>query len=539
MRIYQPLAMAVALLTTTAAHAAPGTPHVTMGADLKQLIFDWEPVPGATHYRLFEDTGGGYTRVSDDIPAWRTRARLNVAVHLQRWSSTRYKVAACNRSGCTRSAEVNPQDLMLDTIGYFKASNTEAGDNFGRTVLVSADGQTLVVSAQGEDSNATGVNGNQANNGSPSSGAVYVYRRQGGQWTQEAYLKAGVNEPEQYFGSGYPFDFRAVAMNADGSLLAIGAPDEDVGGALNPGAVYIYARAESGSWSLTATLHSPSPLSNDYFGTSVDMSLDGRTLKVNTAQPQDGEGNPEMRTHIFVRPDDTWQHSVTLPPIHAGDFCQAVRLSGDGHTLVFNCISYQGNGIYVGTMKRSGDAWTVASVMATSSGMTNQPLALSHDGTVMALTEGNVPRAVRVYRWNGMNWTAIQGLAGPSSDPNGSPAWGYSIALSGNGRVLAIGDISGDVAGAGVSETATPGTEPQGMVVVYEYEDDDVPGWVFRSVVKAPNPQVEDLYGISISMNRNGRTLAVGAMFEDSAATGIDGNQNDESAQQAGAAYLY
>ena len=58
---------------------------------------------------------------------------------------------------------------------YVKASNTEANDNFGISVALSADGNTLAVGAYGEDSNATGINGNQADNSASSSGAVYVY----------------------------------------------------------------------------------------------------------------------------------------------------------------------------------------------------------------------------------------------------------------------------------------------------------------------------------------------------------------------------
>src|SRR5690606_9618911 len=46
---------------------------------------------------------------------------------------------------------------------YIKASNTDAGDGF-RRVSLSADGNTLAVGAPGEDSNATGINGNQDNN---------------------------------------------------------------------------------------------------------------------------------------------------------------------------------------------------------------------------------------------------------------------------------------------------------------------------------------------------------------------------------------
>ena len=56
---------------------------------------------------------------------------------------------------------------------YLKASNTGAGDWFGYSVAVS--GGTVVVGAYAEDSSATGVNGDQADNSASYAGAAYVF----------------------------------------------------------------------------------------------------------------------------------------------------------------------------------------------------------------------------------------------------------------------------------------------------------------------------------------------------------------------------
>ena len=58
---------------------------------------------------------------------------------------------------------------------YVKASNTGVNDLFGTSVALSGDGNTLAVGANGEGGNATGINGNQADNAASQSGAVYVY----------------------------------------------------------------------------------------------------------------------------------------------------------------------------------------------------------------------------------------------------------------------------------------------------------------------------------------------------------------------------
>ena len=81
---------------------------------------------------------------------------------------------------------------------YLKASNTGAGDCFGCSVAVSGD--TVVVGALGEDSNATGVNGNQSDNSAADAGAAYVFVRSGTTWSQQAYLKASNTGAGDLFG---------------------------------------------------------------------------------------------------------------------------------------------------------------------------------------------------------------------------------------------------------------------------------------------------------------------------------------------------
>ena len=58
---------------------------------------------------------------------------------------------------------------------YLKASNTEQLDWFGGAVAVSGD--TVVVGAVSEDSGATGVDGDQDDNGAAFAGAAYVFER--------------------------------------------------------------------------------------------------------------------------------------------------------------------------------------------------------------------------------------------------------------------------------------------------------------------------------------------------------------------------
>jgi hypothetical protein len=78
-------------------------------------------------------------------------------------------------------------DTSFEQQAYLKASNTGIGDEFGYSVAISGD--TIVIGALLEDSNATGVNGDQGDNSARVSGASYVFFI-----TREFLINAGLND---------------------------------------------------------------------------------------------------------------------------------------------------------------------------------------------------------------------------------------------------------------------------------------------------------------------------------------------------------
>ena len=98
---------------------------------------------------------------------------------------------------------------------YLKASNANIRDQFGFSVAISGD--TIVVGADLEDSNASGIDGDQDDNSATFAGAVYVFTRNGTVWSQQAYLKASNTDGGDVFGS-------AVAISGD--TLVVSAPEE-------------------------------------------------------------------------------------------------------------------------------------------------------------------------------------------------------------------------------------------------------------------------------------------------------------------------
>jgi hypothetical protein len=190
-------------------------------------------------------------------------------------------IEGCNFAGAvyvfTRTAGVWSQQA------YLKASNTNGptggGDQFGGSLALKGD--TLIVGAHAEDSCATGINGNQADEGCDGAGAVYVFTRSNNVWTQEAYVKLSHPGSQSFTGSsGFPLAF-------DGTTLAIGAGDSNCARGFNPtlgsndcgssGAVYLFTRTAS-SWSQRAYVKATNTDAYDFFGSSVAVT--GNTLVV-------------------------------------------------------------------------------------------------------------------------------------------------------------------------------------------------------------------------------------------------------------------
>jgi hypothetical protein len=183
---------------------------------------------------------------------------------------------------------------------YIKASNTAVGQLFGYALALSGDGNTLAVGGPGDASNATGINGNAADNSAPLAGAAYVYTRSASAWLSViVYVKPSNTKANGRFGQG-------VALSSDGLTLAVGAGGEassavGIGGnqadssSPGSGAVYVYSLS-GGTWSASpAYVKASNTKTSQGFGgsifnlnngTPVALSRDGSTLLVGAPAEQ-------------------------------------------------------------------------------------------------------------------------------------------------------------------------------------------------------------------------------------------------------------
>lgn len=222
---------------------------------------------------------------------------------------------------------------------YLKTSNSDVLDQFGYGLAFSGDGNVLAATAVGEGSNATGVNGNQADNSVDHAGAVYVFRRSG-TWVQEAYLKSSMPRMNMSFGD------RALDLSTDGNTLVVGAAAESDLAATYFGTAYVF-RNTAGTWALEQQLFASNPLNGGYFGLPVELSGDGNTLVVAAASESSGavgfDGDEfDMSSpgsgavYLFSRSGSTWTQtnylkaSVNTP---YSNFGRSLTLSEDGRTF--------------------------------------------------------------------------------------------------------------------------------------------------------------------------------------------------------------
>jgi hypothetical protein len=413
------------------------------------------------------------------------------------------------------------------------ASNADQGDQFGSSIALSADGNTLAVGAYFEDSAAKGINGNQADNSMNEAGAVYVFTRTGTTWSQQAYIKASnTGEPQDgdTFGA-------SIALSDDGNTLAVGSPGEDSGSpgingnqadnsALGAGAVYVFTRSGT-TWSQQAYVKSAAPRTTgaggDLFGYSVALNADGSTLAVGVFDeggssnvingPVDNKLPGAGCVYVFTRKGGAWSQQAYLKAStqDRGDSLGAwVAVSDDGNTVVAGAIDEDSMTTGVNTVQ-SGHSGRVGAPDDLSSG------------------------AAYVFTRSGSTWSQQAALKASNT---GKEDWfGVRLALSGDGNTLAVAAPNEDSASRGINGKQDDESAVEaGAVYVFTRSGAT---WTHRAYVKGSNTQEFDEFGSAVGLNRDGSLMAVGAKFEDSGARGVNGNEADNSVSDSGAAYVF
>lgn len=435
---------------------------------------------------------------------------------------------------------------------YLKPSTPIIQAGFGSNVVL--DGDTLVVAAPFESTTTES-----------SAGAVYVFGRTNGQWSQTAVIKPPISKYSVFFGS-------AIALHGD--TLVVGAYGEQskssgVNGDETPdptcelvpqpgtcfqntGAVYVYTRAAGGAWTKQAYLKSPTPQAYGSFGYA--LGFDGDTITVGAYGEDVGTEPSAGKVHVFGRSGSTWTAKPSIvsgTPTRFGSFGQTIALEGD--TLAVGAPAEQSGVGRVYLFTRSAGVWTRRDPNGQSclsgNGSFGDALALSKGTLVIGdsydrtsqsgvnppgpmNTDATFSGAAHVYIGADATWTKQAFIK--ASNNRAGIRFGSVLAVRDDALAIGAFQEPGGSRGVGGDPKSTS-IAAAGAVYVFGRT---AGVWTQKSYVKASNPQPGAYFGSSIALSAD--TLVVGAQEESSKATGVNGKpQDDSSVPSAGAVYAF
>ena len=497
---------------------------------------------------------------------------------------TSYRFTAARQNGNKEDliANINLTVAQWNNEAYLKAPNAEGGDQFGGNLALSGD--TIAVGARQEGSAETTITNGTTNagNGALSSGAVYVFRRTGNTWTNEAYIKAPNAEGGDLFGSGVVIsgDTIAVTATSDDSVQTTITNGTLVQGTdtptVNTGAAYVFRRTGT-TWANEAYLKAPNAETGDLLGSSIAIS--GDTIVVSTTsedslqttitngtlvQGADTSTVNAGAAYVFRRTGTTWANEAYLKAPNAettDQFGHAVSISGDtivvstiredsSQTTITNGTTSAGNGatdsgaVYV--FRRTGNTWANEAYLKAPNAETGDSFGFSvgidgdtivvgavlEDSLETTITNGTISQAsdtgtnfdvgaAYVFRRTGSTWANEAYLKAPNAEQNDS--FGRTVAISAN--TILVGAQSED----SNQTTITNGTLVQASDVannlsvgaVYVFRRTGTT-WVNEAYLKAPNAEQNDQFGSGFGpLAVSGDTIVVGVTFEDSLQTTI------------------
>jgi len=361
-----------------------------------------------------------------------------------------------------------------------KASNPGNGAHFGNGVALANDGNTLLVGATGEQSNATGVGGNQADTSVAQAGAAYVFTRTGTTWTQQAYLKASNTQVQAQFGW-------RVALSGDGTTAVVGSPGESgasngINGTQTPdnnygssGAAYVFTRSGA-PWSQQAYVKASNPNSNAVFGNAVALSADGNTMAIGSPQEFsnatgiNGNGADTSlayagAVYTFARSGTTWTQQAYVKASNTKDYeylgC-AIALSSDGNTLVAGSYGENSNSTVINggnpadtsvteagaafVFTRSGTTWSQQAYLKASDTAANSQLgwsvaiSTSGDSVLVGAPKFSSQKGAGYnFTRSGTTWTQKPRLGTILAPTGKNELFGYSVALASSPVTNAVG----------------------------------------------------------------------------------------------------
>jgi hypothetical protein len=315
-------------------------------------------------------------------------------------------------------------------------SDIQGLDLFGSHVDISADASYVIGTSRGEDGGA----------GDPltSAGAAYIFNRTGDSWTQQAKIVSSDLAAADVFGEN-------CCINADGTYAVVVADGKAVGGA-----AYVFKRSGS-TWSQEAKLIASNTSSGDIFGFGLAINSDGTYIAVGAPNEDTGTSNAGM-VYVFSRSGSTWTEEAQIQssPVNSSDtFGKGIAINDAGDVLAVGAYQYDDAFTNEGSVliyTRSGTTWTQQQRIGASVKSATQYFGAAIDmdssGDIVAITadgDDGQRGAVYVFSKNGGTYTETTKLV--ASDTYSGQRLGgvqftgrhQSIGISSNGGDIVVG----------------------------------------------------------------------------------------------------
>jgi hypothetical protein len=480
------------------------------------------------------------------------------------------------------------EDFALYT--YVKATNTDAGDQFGSSIAMW--GNTLVVGAKSEDSNSQGIDGDQTNNSSNATGAIYIYEKNANDgWDFQTYLKPSTPDSNKFFGRSVATSNNRIAVATYVPVLGLNGPAVS--------RIEEYRKNESNSWEFFSAIESPTreswlPLQNyNAFGKDIVLS-DKFTVVGFAGEESSTSGINGDSSAIFDTPTDptagavyiySTQGEVSLDSYIKASNTGALDLFGysialSGNTLAVgapgegsSATGVNGNqtdnsatksgAVYIFTYD-SNSGWSQQAYIKASntdagdqfgssvslSGDTLIVGAIGEDGSSEDLADNLKLQSGAAYvftRDELSTWSQQAYLKPFSFDVEllaGAFAGGFGLDVFITGDTAIISEPISKTGGSGGIFRADEAIDDDLTVLekfksgaAYIFTRDNANQWIKQYYLKAPNIDSGDVF--SINLSSYGNNIALSASGEDSSAVFNEGGESDNSADDAGAAYIY
>ena len=274
------------------------------------------------HVRIYKNVNNNWIQVGDDIDGEDANDEFGYSVSL---SDDGHVVAIGAHQNLTGTGYVSIYKNVNGT--WTKVgSNIEGennGDNAGRSVSLSSDGNVVAIGAILHEASGSAT------------GNVRVYKNINDTWTQ---IGRDIDGEDANSFSG-----RSVSLSSDGSIVAIGADRHD-GNGTDSGHVRIYKNIDNNWIQVGDDINGEA--ADNYSGVSVSLSSDGSLVAIGAFQ-NDGNGTDSGHVRIYKNVDNNWiqvGHDIDGEATQ-DTFGISVSLSSDGSFVAVGGPKNDGNGI--------------------------------------------------------------------------------------------------------------------------------------------------------------------------------------------------